>query len=193
MTKDIKIIWKACETGEKSKVRRQTLSAEFKQADKDDIPLPRQAYGVDFYGHAKGEILVAIDLCTREVNLWFLPDRKTEGVTRALLSGLIFQKGVPLLFLNDEASEFVGGTVHAMNQYLGITQITTGGHNPRSNAVVERFMQHLTGCLTKCDDSQYKSIKNYLPAIAFAHNKGFNLGFKLNPFQGGTGLKTRTI
>ena len=77
-----------------------------------------------------------------------------EGVTRALLSGLIFQKGVPLLFLNDEAKEFVDGTVHAMNQYLGIKQIITGGHNPRSNAIVERFMQHLTGCLTKCDDCQ---------------------------------------
>ena len=79
MARDIKIICKACETCEKSKVRRQNLSAEFEQADKDDIPLPRQAYGVDFYGHAKGEILVAIDLCTRGVNLWFLTDRKTEG------------------------------------------------------------------------------------------------------------------
>ena len=44
----------------KSKIRRQNLSAEFEQAEKDDIPLPRQAYGIDFYGHAKGEILVAI-------------------------------------------------------------------------------------------------------------------------------------
>ncbi len=62
-----------------------------------------------------------------------LTDRKTEDVTRALLSGIIFQKEVPLLFVNDEASEFVGRTVHAMNQYLGIKQITTGEHNPRSN------------------------------------------------------------
>jgi hypothetical protein len=100
------------------------ICPEFEQADKDNIPLPRQVYGIDFYGHAKGEILVAIDLCTREVNLWFLTDRKTEGVTKTLLSGIIFQKGVPLLFVNDEATEFVGGTVHAMNQYLGIKQIT---------------------------------------------------------------------
>ena len=193
MVREIKIICKACETCEKSKVRRQNLSADFEQADKDDIPLPRQAYGIDFYGHTKGEILVAIDLCTREVNLWFLTDRKTEGVTRALLSGLIFQKGVPLLFVNDEASEFVGGTVHAMNQYLGIKQITTGGHNPRSNALVERFMQHLTGCLTKCDDTQYNNIKDYLPAIAFAHNTAFNSAINCSPFEAGHGLRARTI
>ncbi len=114
------------------------MSAEFEQADKDYIHLPRQAYGIDFYGRAKGEILVAIDLCTREVMLWFLKDRKMEGVTRALLSGLIFQKGVPL-FVNDEAKEFVDGAVHAMNQYLGIKQVATGGHNPRSNATVEEI------------------------------------------------------
>ncbi len=47
--RDIKTICKACHTCEKSKVRRQNLSAEFEQADKDDIPLPRQAYGIDFY------------------------------------------------------------------------------------------------------------------------------------------------
>jgi hypothetical protein len=116
-----------------------------------------------------------------------------EGVTRALLSGLIFQKGVPLLFVNDEAKEFVDGTVHAMNQYLGIEQITTGGHNPRSNAIVERFMQHLTGCLTKCDDNQYKNIRDYLPAIAFAHNSAFNSVINCSPFEAGHGLRARTI
>ena len=60
-----------------------------------------------------------------------------EGVAKALI---IFQKGVPLIFVNDEAQEFVGGVVHRMNRYLGIKQITTGWHNPRSNANVERFM-----------------------------------------------------
>jgi hypothetical protein len=64
---------------------------------------------------------------------------------------------VPLIFVNDEAKEFVDGVVHIMNRYSGIKQITTGGHNPRSNANVECFMQHLTtsSCLTKCDDTQY--------------------------------------
>ena len=169
MVKQIKAICKACQACQAAKVRRQQLSAAFEQADKEELPLPRQAYGIDFYGHTHGEILVALDLCTREVSLWFLPDRKMEGVAKALLSGIIFQKGVPLIFVNDEAQEFVGGVVHSMNRYLGIKQITTGGHNPRSNANVERFMQHLTSCLTKCDDTQYRNVKDYLPAIAFAH------------------------
>jgi hypothetical protein len=35
------------------------------------------------------------------------------------MTGLILQKGVPLIFRNDEASEFVKGVVAAMNRYLG--------------------------------------------------------------------------
>ena len=85
-------------------------------------------YDIDFYGHIHGDVVVALDLGTREVSLRFLPDRKMEGVAKALLSGIIFQKGVPLLFVNDEAQEFVDGLVHSvMNRYVGIMQITTGG------------------------------------------------------------------
>ena len=80
-----------------------------------------------------------------------------------------------------------------MNRYLGIEQITTGSHNPRSNAVVERFMQHLNGCLTKCDDSQYKNMKDFLPAIAFAHNTAFNSAINCTPFEAGHGLRAKTI
>ncbi len=99
---------------------RQDLSSTFRQAEEKDMPLPRQAYGIDFYGHEKGEILVAVDLCTREATLWFLPNRKQDNVARALMTGLILQEGVPLIFRNDEASEFVKGVVAAMNRYLGI-------------------------------------------------------------------------
>jgi transposase InsO family protein len=193
MANEIKIICKACKSCQASKVRRQHLSAAFELAAKEDLPLPRQAYGIDFYGHTHGEILVALDLCTREVSLWFLPDRKMEGVAKALLSGLIFQKGVPLIFVNDEAKEFVDGAVDSMNRYLGIKQITTGGHNPRSNANVERFMQHLTSCLTKCDDTQYRNLKIYIQAIAFAHNTAFNSAINCTPFEAGHGLRARTI
>ncbi len=92
-----------------------------------------------------------------------------------------------------QAPEFVKGVVSAMNRYLGIEQITTGSHNPRSNAVVERFMQHLNGCLTKCDDSQYKNMKDFLPAIAFAHNTAFNSAINCTPFEAGHGLRAKTI
>jgi hypothetical protein len=72
------------------------------------------------YGHAKGEILVAIDLVTREVCLWLLLYRKQKNVSRALLSGLVFVKGVPLKFRSDDAPELTSGLVSAMNHYLRV-------------------------------------------------------------------------
>jgi hypothetical protein len=69
----------------------------------------------------------------------------------------------------------------------------TGGHNPRSTGVVERFVQHLTACLTKCDDSQYGNMRDYLPAIAFAHNTAFSSAINCTPFEAGHGLRARTI
>ena len=73
---------------------------------------------------------MAIGVCTREVLLWFLQDRQQDKVVRALPTGLIFQKGVPMIFRSDEAGELVGGVVAVMNTYLGIEQISTGGYNP---------------------------------------------------------------
>ena len=193
MEKDISEICKTCVVCSLHQVRRQRLAADFRVANENNMPLPRQCYGIDFYGHQNGEILVALDLCTREVLLWFLPSRKQDLVAKALLSGLIFQKGVPLLFRNDEASEFVKGVVNAMNGYLGIDTITTGGYNPRANASVERFMQSLNGALRKCSNSEYKDIKNYLQAIAFVHNTTFHSSINCTPFECGHGLQARSI
>ena len=55
-----KEICKACKICQEAEVHRKNLSATFRQADEKDLPLPRQAYGIDFYGHEKGEILVAV-------------------------------------------------------------------------------------------------------------------------------------
>ena len=193
MSKDIHRTCAACPDCQKAKVRRETLHAEFRQAEEKHLPLPRQQYGIDFYGHADGEILVAIDLCTREVLLWFLKNRKQDTVAKALLTGLIFQKGVPMLFRNDEAGEFVAGVVAAMNSYLGIEQITTGGYNPRGNAVAERFMATLGHMLRVSSDAEYKAIDEYLPCIAFAHNCTYNSAIEATPFEIGHGFPARTV
>ncbi len=45
-------------------------------------------------------------------------------------------------------------------------------------------MQHLTSCLTKCEDTLYRNWKDHLPAIALAHcNIAFNSAMKCTPFE----------
>ena len=98
-----------------------------------------------------------------------------------------------MVLRNDEASEFVGGAAAAMNEYLGIDQITTGGYNPRSNAVAERFMSTLGHMLRVCSDQEYKGIKDYLQCISFAHNCTFNSAIEATPFEIGHGFPARTV
>ncbi len=58
----IKRIVMSCHDFQVSRMRLQRLNLEFAEADANQLPLPRQRYGIDFHGHAKGEILVATDL-----------------------------------------------------------------------------------------------------------------------------------
>ena len=180
----------ACRACQLAKIRRKHLSAPYNKGPK---LLPRQAYGIDFYGHAKGNILVAIDLCSREVTLWFVKNRDSETVAKCLLTGLIFQNGVPMTFRSDAAKEFTQGVVGSLNRYLGIDHISTGGYNARANAIVERFMQTLNAMLRKCNNESYNNIKDYLPAIAFAHNTSYSSVLEATPFECGHGLRARTI
>lgn len=183
----------ACPDCQAAQVRRKKLNAEFLAAKQKDLPLPRQNYGIDFYGHSHGMILVAMDLVTREILLWLLPSRKQEAVAKALLSGLVFTKGVPLKIRSDDAPEFIEGVVAAMNRYLGVTQISTGGHNARGNATVERVMQTIGHMLRTATDAEYKNIKEFVHCIAFAHNCTFNSAIEMTPFEAGHGLPARTI
>jgi transposase InsO family protein len=189
----IKRIITSCHDCQVSRMRLRRLSLEFAEADANQLPLPRQKYGIDFHGHAKGEILVAIDLVTREVCLWLLPNRKQQNVSRALLSALVFVKGVPLEFRSNNAPELLYGLVAAMNHYLGVEQITTGGHNPRGNAIVERFMHTLGRMLRIASNDEYSNIKDYLQCITFAHNCTYSSVIECTPFEAGHGLRARTV
>jgi hypothetical protein len=137
--------------------------------------------------------MIAIDLVTREITLRFMKTRKQEAVAKALLAGLVFTKGVPLSFRSDEASEFVHGVVEAMNAYLGVIQITTGGHNARGNAIVELVMHSLGHMARTATQSDYKNIGEYVHCMAFAHNCTCSSVIQMPPFEAGHGLAARAI
>ncbi len=57
--------------------------------------------------------------------------------------------------------------VRQVCQYLDITQIVTGGHKPRGNAICERVNQTLGSMIRKLSDLDYKDLKNFLPSFEF--------------------------
>ena len=123
---------------------------------------------MDFYGLMKGEILVIVDLFTRETILQWLPNRKQEQVAQTMLRRVIFERGVPLSIRSDNAPELMKGVIKRICTYLNIQQIVTGGHNPRGNAICERANQTLGNMIRKLTDKEYTSLKTLaLPAFQY--------------------------
>jgi hypothetical protein len=119
--------------------------------------------------------------------LWFLPNRRQENIARALLTGLIFQEGVPLIFRNDEAAELVAGTVATMNSYLGIQQVTTGARTQSPLKCCCRALHAAPNCLP--DKMRRQPIRQHarLPSrncVCPQHR--VQLGHQLHTFRGWT-------
>jgi hypothetical protein len=72
----IKAVCTACAKCIRANRRRKKLNLDFNPASQKELLLPRQRYGIDFYGVHNGEMLVMVDLFSRETMLEFLPDRK---------------------------------------------------------------------------------------------------------------------
>ncbi len=124
----------------------------------------RQDYGIDFYGVYNGEIMVIVDLFTRETMLTHLNGRTQDNVAQTILNVVIFQRGVPRTLRTDNARELssLTGAVSAICEVLKISQIRTGGHNPRGNSICERVNQSLGSMIRKLSDQEYKrAIKTY--------------------------------
>ncbi len=87
-------------------VRRKYLKTKFDITAPQSSMFPRQDYRVDFYGVNGGEILVAVNLFTRETILIYLRNRNQDNVAKALIKNIIFQGGVPSSLRTDNAPEF---------------------------------------------------------------------------------------
>ncbi len=90
MFKDIEDICKACNHCLSGKMRREKLQSIFDMNTPLSRAAPRQHYGIDFYGLMAGEILIMVDLFTREVILQWLPSRNQDNVARTILRRIIF-------------------------------------------------------------------------------------------------------
>ncbi len=102
-----------------------------------------------------------VDLFTRETMLTHLKRRTQDNVAQTILNVIIFQRGVPRTLRTDNAPELssLTGAISAICEYLKISQIRTGGHNPRGNSICERVNQSIGPMIRKLSDQEYKQSK----------------------------------
>ncbi len=193
MDSTIEAVCTACARCIKASRRRKKLNLDFNPASQKELLLPRQRYGIDFYGVHNGEVLVMVDLFSRETMLEFLSNRKMERVCQAIMKRIIFSRGVPDELCSDNAPELMQGIVRQVCEYLDITQMVTGGHNPRGNAICERVNQTLGAMIRKLSDLDYKDLRNFLPSFEFMIKSTLSSATKCTPFEIAHGLPARTI
>jgi hypothetical protein len=111
MDRDIERICKGCTHCLAGKMRTDKIKSVFDARGPQSKAGPRQHYGIDLYGLMKGEILVIVDLFTRETILQWLPSRKQEKVAHTILRRIVFERGVPLSIRSDNAPELMKGVV----------------------------------------------------------------------------------
>jgi hypothetical protein len=95
MSAQVEKLCTACQTCLTASVRRRHLKTKFDAHAPQSTAMPRQDYGIDFYGVYKGEIMVIVDLFTRETILTHLNNRTQDGIALTILKHIIFQRGVP--------------------------------------------------------------------------------------------------
>jgi hypothetical protein len=106
---------------------------------------------------------------------------------------IIFERGVPYSLRSDNAPELMRGIVRQLCTHLNITQILTGGHNPRGNAICERANQTLGAMIRKLNDIEYKHIRQCIPSFQFAMNITPHSAIGCSPFEAGHGLPAETL
>jgi hypothetical protein len=141
-----------CEMHPGDEEAKEAKSLDFNPSSQKELLLPRQRYGIDFYGVHNGKILVMVGLFFRETMLEFLLDRKMERVCQRIMKRTIFSRGVPSELRSDNAPELMQGIVWQVCQYFDIAQIVTGGHNSRGNATCVRVNQTLGSMIRKLPD-----------------------------------------
>jgi hypothetical protein len=195
MDATIEAVCTSCVKCIQANMRREKLNLDFNPESQKELFLPRKHYGIDFYAVHNGEILVMVDLFSRETLLEFLPSRKMEKVCQTIMKRIIFSRGVPDELRSDNAPELMQGIVRQVCAYLDIAQIVTGGYNPRGNAICERVNQTLGAMIRKLSDLDYKDLKKFLPSFEFMINTTLSSATKRIPFDIDIahGLPARTI
>ena len=119
---------------------------------------------------------------------------KTRGATEVeatVEKHILFRHGVPDVINSDHAQEFVDKVMNTLATDHGYTIKTTGGYLPQGNSTMERFWDFFALCLRQMSGKEYKNIKRYLPAIAWAWNSTISDSLSVRPFKVMTGAIPR--
>ena len=146
-------------------------------------PLPRSRRDNQF-------VLVLTDRFTKWVELYALPDQRTERIVACLID-LVCRYSVPSEILSDNGSNFSSRCFKALLNSLQIRQIQTTPYHAAGNGQTERFNATLMQALRKYVEESPQDWDDKLQTVAFSYRTSRHSVTGYSPYQLVFGRKPR--
>jgi hypothetical protein len=136
-------------------------------------------------------IFLAMDMYTRTVELKAIATRDAKTAAEATLDCIVYRYGRPTKILSDHAKEFFGEVGTYLKTAVGYNHLSTGGYNPRSAGMIERFNRVKAEYFRSLSDEQFKDWDAYLPEPRSAQPASSLPSSDISPFELSHGLVPR--
>lgn len=138
------------------------------------IPVPLAKVAIDLAKYPRSSsgnvyMLVIIDLFTKFVDAYALPDKKAATVADAFTQ-FCARIGIPKCTISDNGSEFTADLMQQTMKIFGIKHARTSTYSPASNGEVERMNRDYQNILAKIGKNTGADWDKNLCLASMAHN-----------------------
>ena len=143
---------------------------------------PWSRVGVDFFQHKDKHYLLAVDYCSRDIEISQVSKNVNSAQTILQLKRIFSRHGIPDILFSDNGPQFDSREFTTFSTDWQFQHITSSPRYPQSNGEVERAVQTMKTVLNKSSD-EYLALLNH-------RDTPFHHGY--SPAQLSMGRKLRT-
>lgn len=139
------------------------VEGPFPTVEVDILQLPMSMDG-------KKYAVVFMEYFTKWPEVFAVPHKMAEIITRLLVEQVIHRHGVTEQFLSDQRGKsFLSSLVQEAHKLISIKKINTSGYHPQCDGLVEIFNSTLINMLSKSVGKYGRDWDKHLPYLLFAY------------------------
>ena len=121
---------------------------------------PWSRVGVDFFQHKDKHYLLAVDYCSRDIEISQVSKNVNSAQTILQLKRIFSRHGIPDILFSDNGPQFDSREFTTFSTDWQFQHITSSPRYPQSNGEVERAVQTMKTVLNKSSD-EYLALLNH--------------------------------
>ncbi|MCO5614966.1 hypothetical protein L7F22_069252 [Adiantum nelumboides] len=128
-------------------------------------------------------ILVAIDYCTKWVEVVALKDNKAAGVAKFLYHNIMTRFGCPIELVNDRGTHFLNEVIQELTKTHMILHKKSTPYHPQANKQAESSNKILVKILKKIVQEDHKDWDLKLDSALWSFRTTFKVTTRMTPFK----------